>query len=267
MKTLEGKNVVITGGASGIGKKMALRIARQKANLAIVDIDGTRLMNTQKELETFRVRIHTYRCDVSQQNQIEQIADRIKNDFNFIDVLINNAAVVTGKPVLDTRLEDFKKTLDTDLMAVIFMTKQFLSEMVARNTGHIVNVASAAGLVGVPGMADYCAAKFGVVGFSEVLRREMKKFGYHGVKVSCICPSFITTGMFAGVRPPLFSTWLGPDRVAYEIVRTIMRERAYLRIPFIVKLIPLLKCLPIPLFDRLGKMMGLDRAMDNFRGH
>jgi len=267
MKTLKKKNVVITGGASGIGKRLALRFARQKSNLAIIDIDGTRLMNTEKELKPFNVRIQTYRCDVSQQNQIEQIADRIKKDFNFIDILINNAAVVTGKPVLDAHLEDLKKTLDTDLMAVIFMTKQFLSEMVARNSGHIVNVASAAGLVAVPGMADYCAAKFGVVGFSDALRLEMKKYGYHGVKVSCICPSFIATGMFAGVKPPLFSSWLDPDRVAYEIIRTILRDRAYLKIPFTVKLIPFFKCLPTPLLDRLGKMMGLDRAMNNFRGH
>lgn len=267
MKTLKNKNVVITGGASGIGKKMALRFARQKSNLAIIDIDSTRLTNTEKELRAFAVRIQTYRCDVSQKNQIEEIAGKIKQDFNYIDILINNAGVVTGKPVLETRFEDLKKNLDTNLLAVIFMTKQFLPEMIARKTGHIVNVASAAGLIGVPGMADYCAAKFGVVGFSDALRLEMKKFGYHGVKVSCICPSFIATGMFAGVKPPLFSPWLNPDRVADEIVRTILRQRPYLKMPFIVKLIPFFKCLPTGLVDRLGKIVGLERAMDNFRGH
>ena len=267
MKTLENKNVIITGGASGIGKLMALRFAGRRANLAIIDIDETRLTSTEKELKKFTVRILTYRGDVSRKDQIEQIADRIKKDFNFIDILVNNAGVVTGKPVLDTRFEDLKKGLDINLMAVIWMTKQFLSEMIARNTGHIVNIASAAGLIGVPGLADYCAAKFGVVGFSDALRLEMKKLGYHGIKVSCICPSFIATGMFAGVKPPLFSPWLDPERVANEIVRTILRERTYLKIPFIVNLIPLFRCLPAPLFDRLGKIMGLDRVMDNFRGH
>jgi all-trans-retinol dehydrogenase (NAD+) len=147
------------------------------------------------------------------------------------------------------------------------MTKQFLPEMIARNSGSIVNVASAGGLIGVPGMADYCAAKFGVVGFSEALRLEMKKFGYAGVKVTCICPSFTTTGMFAGVKPPLFSPWLDPDRLADQIVRTILRGRAYLKVPLMVKLVPFFKCLPTPLFDRIGKIMGLDRVMDNFRGH
>lgn len=267
MTTLENKNVLITGAASGIGKKMALRFARQKANLALIDIDETRLANTEKELKTFTVRIQTYRCDVSQKNQIEQIADRIKKDFNPVDILINNAGVVTGKPIVDTRFEDLKKILDTNLMAVIWMTKQFLPAMIAINAGHIVNVASAAGLIGIPGMADYCASKFGVVGFSDALRLEMKKFGYDGVKVSCICPSFIATGMFAGVKPPRFNPWLDSDRVANEIVRTILRERAYLKIPFIVKLIPFFRCLPAPVLDRLGKMMGLDRVMDNFRGH
>lgn len=267
MTTLEKKNVVITGAASGIGKKMSLRFARQKANLALIDMDETRLANTEKELNTFSVRIQTYRCDVSQKNQIEQIADRIKKDFNFIDILINNAGVVTGKPILDTRFEELKKVLDTNLMAVIWLTKQFLPAMIAGNSGHIVNVASAAGLIGVPGMVDYCASKFGVVGFSDALRLEMKKFGYHGVKVSCICPSFVATGMFAGVKPPLFTSWLDPDRVANEVVRNILRGRAYLKIPFFVKLIPLFRCLPTSLFDRIGKMMGLDRVMNNFRGH
>jgi all-trans-retinol dehydrogenase (NAD+) len=267
MKTLENKNVIITGGASGIGKKMALRLARLGANLAIIDIDETRLTNTEKEMGAFSARILTYRCDVSQKNQIEQIAGRIKKDFNFIDILINNAGVVTGKPILDTRFEDLKKNFDTNLMAVIWMTIQFLPEMIARNSGSVVNVASAAGLIGVPGMADYCAAKFGVVGFSEALRLEMKKFGYTGVKVNCICPSFTTTGMFAGVKPPLFSPWLDPDRLADQIVRTIVRGRAYLKVPFMVKLVPFFKCLPTSLLDRIGKIMGLDRVMDNFRGH
>ena len=267
MKTLAHKNVAITGAASGIGKKMALRFARQQANLALIDIDETRLANTAKELKTFAIRIQTYRCDVSHRNQIEQIADRIKKDFNLIDILINNAGVVTGRPILDTRFEDLKKSLDVNLMAVIWMTKQFLPAMIAAKAGHIVNIASAAGLIGIPGMVDYCASKFGVVGFSEALRLEMKKFGYDGVKVSCICPSFIATGMFAGVKPPRFNPWLDPDRVATEIIRTILRERAYLKVPFIVKLIPFSRCLPTPLLDRFGKLMGLDRVMDNFRGH
>jgi all-trans-retinol dehydrogenase (NAD+) len=83
-------------------------------------------------------------------------------------------------------------------MAVIWMPKQFLPEMIARNADLIVNIASAAGLIGVLGMADYWAAKLGVVGFSDALCLEIKKLGYHGVKVSCICSSFIATGMFVG---------------------------------------------------------------------
>jgi all-trans-retinol dehydrogenase (NAD+) len=152
------------------------------------------------------------------------------------------------------------------LMAVIWMTKQFLPKMITRNAGHIVNIASAAGLIGLPGLSDYCAAKFGVVGFSDALRLEMKKSG-QGVKVTCICPSFIATGMFAGVKPPLFSPWLDPDRVAEKIVQTILNERAYLKTPFIVKLIPLFKGLPAPVFDRISRLAGLDRAMDAFKGH
>jgi len=266
MKTIDDKNVVITGGAAGIGKRMALRFARQKANLAVIDIDPNRLSQTEKELKTFGKRIQIYRCDVSLRNQIEQTADRIKTDFISTDILINNAGVVTGKSILDISFEDLKRNLDINLMAVIWMTRQFLPEMIARNTGHIVNIASAAGLIGLPGLSDYCATKFGVVGFSEALRLEMKKSA-PGVKVTCICPSFIATGMFAGVKPPLLSPWLDPDRVAGKIVRTILNKRAYLKTPFIVKLIPFFRVLPAPVLDRISRLAGLDRAMNAFKGH
>jgi all-trans-retinol dehydrogenase (NAD+) len=267
MRSLAHKNVIITGGAAGIGKKMALRLARQNANLAVIDIDETGLAHTEKELQMFSGQIRIYRYDLSYTNQIEQAADKIKADFKTIDILINNAGVVTGKPFLTTGFDDLKRNLEINLMAVIWMTRQFLPEMVARDAGHIVNIASAAGLIAVPGLADYCAAKFGVVGFSDALRLEMKKSGHHGVKVSCICPSFIATGMFAGAKPPGFSSWLDPDRVAEKIVQTIIKERAYLKTPLIVKLIPFFKGLPAPFYDQISRIAGLDRAMDFFKGH
>ena len=138
--------------------------------------------------------------------------------------------------------------------------------MTARNSGHIVNIASAAGLIGVPGLVDYCAAKYAVVGFSDALRLEMKKQGYTGVKVTCVCPSFIATGMFAGAKPPWLSPWLDPDAISKKIVQSIQKERAYLKAPLIIKLIPFFKGLPAPLLDRLVSIMRLDRTMDAFKG-
>ncbi len=266
MKNLNNKNVIITGGAAGIGRKMAEHLARHRANLVLIDIDKTRLAETEHELRPLGTRIKIYPCDVARKTEIEKISHQIKADFAFIDILINNAGVVTGKSFLDTHDAVLDRNLAVNLMAVIWMTKQFLPAMAAKNSGHIVNIASATGLIGVSGLVDYCAAKFALVGFSDALRLEMKKYGYNGVKVACICPSFIRTGMFAGAKPPLFSPWLDPDTVAKKIVRAIQKERPYLITPFIVKLLPFFKGLPAPLFDKLVRMTGLDRTMEMFTG-
>ncbi len=266
MKNLNHKNVIITGGASGIGRKMAVRLARQKANLAIIDIDKTRLAETQKDLKPLDSRVEIYECDVSQKKEIEKISTQIKADYPRIDILINNAGVVTGRSFLETSDAELARNVDINLMAVIWMTKLFLPAMAASNSGHIVNIASAAGLIGIPGLVDYCAAKFAVVGFSDALRLEMKKHGHHRVKVTCVCPSFTRTGMFAGAKPPLFSPWLDPDTVAKRIVQAIQKERAYLKAPVIVKLIPFVKGLPAPLLDKLGGIIGLERTMEMFSG-
>jgi len=267
MKSLSGKNVLITGAAAGIGKEMALCFAREKANLAIIDIDGGKLDDTAAELSAFDITVHSYTCDISDRKQIEKTAAAVKKDLAFMDVLINNAGIAVGKAIIDSEYEDIRKTIDINLMGVIWMVKQFLPEMTRRNSGHIVNIASAAGLLAVPKLADYCATKFAVIGFSDTLRMEMKKYGFHGVKVSCICPSIIDTGMFDGFQAPYLSPLLKPDAVAAGILKTVKKDKPYLKMPFMVKLIPLFKLLPVMLLDKLGDLTGTSRAMDHFRGH
>ena len=106
-----------------------------------------------------------------------------------------------------------------------------------------------------------------VVGYSDALRMEMKKFGCPGVKVSCICPSVIDTGMFKGFTPPLLNPMLKSRDVARQVVRTVRREWVYLKIPFMVKMIPFFKLLPASWVDRLVVLTGADRAMDHFVDH
>jgi all-trans-retinol dehydrogenase (NAD+) len=267
MKSLKGKNVVITGAASGIGKEIAVLFAKEKANLAIIDINKQNLEDTKKTLEQFDVNIGAYLCDVSSKNQIEETANTIKNDFNRVDILVNNAGIVTGKTIVDSRYEDIKRTIDVNLIGLIWMTKQFLPEMIDRNDGHIVNMASAMGLQAVPRMADYVATKFAIVGYSDTLRMEMKKYGHKGVKVTIICPSGTDTGMFEGYKPPLLTPLLKQAVVARKVIKAIKKEQTYLKIPFIVKTIPLLKGLfPASFLDIIADVLGLLESMDHFKG-
>lgn len=266
MKALNGKIVVITGGASGIGREMALAFGRERAKLAILDLNSKMLSDTLERLRTEGIEARGYLCDVSDPQAVEQVAARICEDFPSVDVLVNNAGIVVGKPAAETSYEDMRRVVDINLLGVMWTTRQFLGEMMARNSGHIVNIASAGGLLAVPVLADYSATKFAVVGYSDALRMEMKKYGCPGVKISCICPSVIDTGMFKGFTPPLLNPWLKPEDVARKVVRTVKREKDYLKIPFMVKMIPLFKVLPSSWVDRLAALTGTNRGMDHFAG-
>lgn len=267
LKILAEKTVVITGGAAGIGWEMARVFAREKARLAIVDIDTGALERRVGRLTAEGARVTGYRCDMADPEQVRAVAERIRQDFGPVDVLVNNAGIVVGKPAARASYADLRRIVDINLLGVMWMTRQFLGDMMAAGRGHIVNVASATGMLAVPGLSDYCATKFAVLGYSDALRMEMKRSGCPGVKVACICPSVVETGMFAGFIPPLFSPLLKPADVARRIVDTVKRENDYLKIPFMVHVLPFLKLLPAAWVDRLVALTGLDRSMDHFAGH
>ena len=266
MKQLSGKNILITGAAAGIGREMAIAFARERANLALLDIDSKMLAETVETLRQPGIKIQGYPCDISDSNSVEQVAEKIRGDLGDVDVLVNNAGIVIGKPAAEVSYAELRRIVDVNALGVMWMTRQFLGGMMERNSGHIVNIASASGLLGVPRQTDYCATKFAVVGYSDALRMEMKKFGCRGVKVSCICPSVIDTGMFAGFTPPMLNPLLKPADVARRIVRTVKREKAYLKIPFMVKMIPLFKVLPAAWVDWMVALTGTNKAMDHFTG-
>lgn len=266
MKSLARKTILITGAASGLGKCMAVGFAKEKARLALLDINPAGLETLEKSLEPMRVTAKTYVCDVSKKEQIMEAAGQVIRDFSFVDILVNNAGIVIGKPVKDTSYEEMRRIVDINLLGVMWMTRQFIGPMMAKNSGHIVNIASAAGLLAVPGLADYSATKFAVVGYSDALRMEMKSRRLNNVRVSCICPSIIDTGMFGGFKAPMFNPVLKPETVAAKIINTVKREKDYLKMPFMVKLLPLFKVLPSGLVDRLAELTGTTEAMDHFIG-
>lgn len=265
MTSLAGKNVVITGAASGIGRLMAISFAERGANLAILDINKEKLDETKEEIEGagFGVRIVSHLCDVSEEKQIDKVVGDIKTSLGQIHVLVNNAGIAPGRWITDSTYDEIKKTVDVNLLGLMWMTRQVLPDMIASNKGHIVNISSAMGLVAVPRMSDYAATKFGVIGYSDALRMELKKLGHRGVKVTVVCPSGIDTGMFPGYKSPLLSPMLKPGEVAEKVVKAIEKDKTYLKLPFVVNLVPFIKGLPADVVDRLGELLGLSTAMDH----
>ncbi len=269
MKQLKGKNVLITGAASGIGRLMSMKFAGEGANVAMVDINRDSLAKVEAEVKAAgpSVKTGTYTCDISKSAEVAKTAAAVRKDFGQVDVLINNAGVVAGKAFLDMSLDEMEHSMSVNYWGHTYFTKEFLGEMTKRNGGNIVNVASSSGLLGMPLLTDYAASKFAEVGFSEALRRELKKFGYRNVHITCVCPYFIDTGMFKGCKPMVLSPFVKPETAASAIVKGVKKDKPYVMLPAMsIRGSMILKLLPTSFFDFFLAKSGGDRAMDNFVG-
>lgn len=269
MRNLSGKVVLITGAASGIGKQMALRIAEHGAHLVLWDLNESGMAQVAQQVEASPggAKAHCYVCDVSDRAQVYAVAERVKAEVGAPDVLINNAGVVSGKPFLDLPDDKIEKTFAVNTLALFWTAKAFLPDMVRRNSGHVVTVASSAGLVGVARLTDYCASKWAAVGFDESLRMELKHTA-PAVKTTVVCPFFIDTGMFEGARTrfPRLLPILKESQVADRIVKAILTDQPSVILPPLVGVVPVARALPVAAFDAIAEVLGINRAMDHFIG-
>ncbi len=267
LKNLNGKTVLITGGASGIGRLMGRRFLDQGAtHLVIWDIQEQALHETVAALSAEGFRVSGYAVDLADPARIQAAADEVRAAGIAIDIVVNNAGVIVGKTFVEHSSKDISLTMDVNTLAPIYVAKEFLPGMIARGTGHIVNIASAAGFVPNPKMSVYCASKWAMIGWSDSLRVEMER-AKTGVGVTTVTPYYIDTGMFAGVRSP-FIPILKAEYVADRVIAAIKSDRIFLRLPWIINLVPLLRgILPLRWFDKIGgEWLRIYHTMDNFRG-
>jgi short-subunit dehydrogenase len=194
------------------------------------------------------------------------IAQTVKEVNGPIDILINNAGIIVGKYFLDHTHEDIDRTMGINSSALMHITTEFLPVMVNRKEGHIVNIASAAGLVSNPKMSVYVASKFSVVGWSDSLLLEMKQ-SKTNVQITTVTPFYISTGMFDGVKSNIVPI-VKPEVAVRKIIRGIENNHRFVRMPGIIYWVPLFKgLLPASIFDIvIGKWFGMYRSMDEFKG-
>jgi all-trans-retinol dehydrogenase (NAD+) len=261
------QNILITGASSGIGKLMAETFAAEGARVILWGLERAALEAVDKELHERGLRCATYLCDVSRRFSVYDTAKRVISEHGAIDILINNAGVVSGRPLLELSDAEIELTFGVNALAPIWTTRAFLPAMIARGRGHIVTIASAAGLIGTPRLTDYAASKYAVVGFDDALRSELRHLGHRGIRTTVVCPYFISTGMFEGVRAatPLFPI-LTPEYATRQIVRAIRRGRRRLLLPRAVGLLFLARLLPVPIFDWIMRALGVTQSMDGFKG-
>lgn len=191
MSSVSGKVAVVTGAGSGIGRALAIELARRGARVAISDVDEAALAETAAAIGG---DVHQQRLDVGDRDAFEAYATAVAERFGVVHQLYNNAGIAFSRPVLESEYADYERVFAVNLWGVIHGTKAYLPHLVASGDGHLVNVSSLNGYAAQDKMTHYCASKFAVRGFTESVRAEMLAAG-HPVQVSSVHPGGVKTNI------------------------------------------------------------------------
>ena len=210
---LKGKNVIVTGATRGIGREIALTLAKNGANIAM----NYRSLNSEvedliNEIKSFGVDALAIKCDVSIANEVDNFVKEVKAHYNTIDVLVNNAGITKDGLILRMKEEDFDDVLDVNLKGTFNTTKSVSSIMVRQKYGKIINISSVVGIAGNAGQCNYAASKAGVIGFSKSVARELSS---RNINVNVVAPGYINTDMTKNL----------PDKVKEEIIKSIPMKK------------------------------------------
>jgi short-subunit dehydrogenase len=267
MTRIRRTTILITGGASGIGKQMGLRFLEKKCSKLVVwDIDEQQLEKLAAEWSELGYDVYPYLFNVANTTQVDEMASDVINTLGKVDILINNAGVVVGKDFAEHSAKDINDTFDINVKGMMQVTRNFIQPMIQTGSGHIVNIASAAGMIPNPRMSVYAASKWAVLGWSESLRLELEQLN-KALRVTTVTPGYIDTGMFKGVKAPLLTPLLNPEEIVEEIIHGIMQNKIWVRAPKMVSMLPFLRgVLPTRLFDFTAQQLGVYSSMDEFTG-
>lgn len=265
MTRLAGSTVLITGAARGLGRQLAVQAADRGARIVAWDLDRDGLDRLAAELGDALV-VGTV-VDVTDRASVAAGVDAVPGQAAGVDVVVNNAGVVSGARLVDLQPDQIQRTFAVNTLALYWVTQPFLASMLERNRGHVVTLASAAGLVGVARQTDYSASKHAAVGFMESLRAELRR-DHAAISTTVVCPYYVDTGMFAGARsrwPRLLPILHEPD-VARHMLDAIEADKPIVRLPPLVWSLAVGRLLPTRVFDRLMDVLGINRSMDEFVG-
>jgi short-subunit dehydrogenase len=246
---LRGANAIVTGASRGIGVHIARALAAERVNLALTARSGAELDAVRAEMAGAGVKAAAIVCDIADPGERAALVERAEAEVGPIDIVVNNAGIETAKQFHTTSDHDLQQVLDVNLMAPMMLTRAVLPGMLERGRGHVVNIASGAGKVGVPYEASYATSKHGLVGLTRSLRAE---YSASPVGFSVVCPVFVSdTGMYDrwvrdGVKAPWYVGWSRPKKVAKVVVSCIRRDRGevLVNVPPVRPLVTLLTMAP-----------------------
>lgn len=265
--SFRGSHVLITGAGSGIGRLMALGAAKRGASHVVVwDMNLQAAKAVVAEIKALGAHASAQKVDVSSKASVSQAAEVTLGSIGHLDILINNAGIVSGKSFLDLSEKDITATYGVNTLALYWTIQAFLPQMKARDKGRLVTIASAAGLAGSATLTDYSGSKFAAVGFMESLRAELRDQA-SSVSALTVCPFYINTGMFDGVKSgsPLLKIQEA-NASAETILTAIESTKRELLLPGMVYSVRVFRLLPTAVFDWIADVFGINKAMKTFRG-
>jgi uncharacterized protein len=235
----EGKIVLVTGASSGIGRQVSLDFSGHGAqSIILVARSRSNLEDLEKTISRkFNIKTIIYPCDVSKKSEVEQMGREILDKCGHVDILVNNAGFGLYGKVQNQSIEQIESVTFTNYLGVVYCTKVFLDSMIARKSGHIVNLASVAASFGVAGLSAYCASKYAVLGFSESLSQELHGTG---VGLTVVSPMGVKTNFFNnssfGGRIPYYNGFmLKTNTVSNAVLAAANSHRLEIIVPFYMR--------------------------------
>ncbi|XP_063775906.1 17-beta-hydroxysteroid dehydrogenase 13-like [Pseudophryne corroboree] len=216
-KSVSGETVLITGAGHGIGRVTATEFAKLHSVLVLWDINKNGVEEVAAECRKIGAKVYSYVVDCSKREDINAAADKVKQEVGDVTILINNAGVVFCADLLSLEDHQIQKIFEVNILAHFWTTRTFLPSMMQNNHGHIVTIASSAGLIGVPYLVDYCSTKFAAIGYHKALTAELAALQMSGIKTTCLCPVFVDTGFVKNA-----STRLAPILKTEEVVKKLV---------------------------------------------
>jgi len=268
-KDIRGSRALITGGGSGLGRRLAHGLAREGCDIVLWDINEDGMVKVADEIrqQNPQCAVKTYRVNVADYTNVASTAQKVLSDAA-VDIVVNNAGIVSGKFLLDLTEEHITRTFAVNTLGPFWVWKSFLPSMIANNKGHLVTIASAGGVQATTGLVDYCASKFAVFGANEALRLELGK-QKKNIDTLVVCPFYINTGMFEGVKSkiPMLLPILDEQYVAGRIIDSIIHRDGQLLLPETVRLAWLQRLLlPVSWLDWMSRLTGISDSMTEFKG-
>lgn len=270
--------VLITGAARGMGELYARRAVREGAKaLALWDVDDVRVNALARELGNSSARrgtpaiVRAYVVDIADRASVSAAMAQVREELGDPDILVNNAGIVRSSLFWEHDAErDIELTMRVNALAPMWIAREVLPAMIADRSSpkHILNIASAAGTLANPRMSVYASSKWAMIGWSESLRLELARSGHGHVRVTTFCPSYISTGMFAGARGPLLTPIMTPRKAVSAAWRGMLKGTPLVLRPWTVKLAMALRgILPTRVWDMVaGRVFRVYASMDEFTG-